>query len=100
VEKDHPPRRSLHLLKLPPCLDPLPNFPSKRRRVNKRGSYISTSQTHDHPVMSTELNMNVSGSPLTPFSSMISGIPSTPSSLIVWLSEVPSPSATQPMSST
>jgi hypothetical protein len=100
MEQDQPPRRSLHLLKLPPHLDPLPKLPSKRHRVNKHGTYISTSQTHDHPVMSTESDPNISGSPSTPFSSVISGIPSTPSSSMVWVSEVPSSSATQPVSST
>jgi hypothetical protein len=100
VEQDQPPRRSLHLLKLPPCLDPLPKSPSKRRRVNKCGTYISTSQTCDHPTMSTESDMNVLGSPSTPLSSMISGIPSTPSSSMVWVLEAPSSSASQPMSST
>jgi hypothetical protein len=80
VEQDQPPRRSLHLLKLPLCLDPLPKSPSKRRRVNKCGAYISTSQDHDHPTMSTESDMNL-GIPSTPLSSMISGVPSTPLSL-------------------
>jgi hypothetical protein len=50
--------------------------------------------------MSTELDMNVLGSPSIPLSSMISGIPSTPSSSTMWVPEVPSYSATQPVSST
>jgi hypothetical protein len=100
MEKDQPPHQSHHFLKLPPHLDPLPKLPSKRCRVNKRGTYISTSQTRDHLVMSTESDPNVSGSPSTPISSVISGIPSTPSSSMVWVPEVPSSSATQPMSST
>jgi hypothetical protein len=100
MEKDQPPCWSLRLLKLPPHLDPLLKFPSKRCRVNKHGTYISTSQTRDHPVMSTESDMNVLGSPSTPFSYVISGIPLTPSSSMVWVPEVPSSSATQPVSST
>jgi hypothetical protein len=50
--------------------------------------------------MSIESDTNVSGSPLTPFSFVIRGIPLNPSSSTVWVSEVPSSSATQPVSST
>jgi hypothetical protein len=66
MEQDQPPHQSLHLLNLPPRLDPLPKPPPKRRRVNKHGTYISTSQARDHPTMSTESDMNVSGIPSTP----------------------------------
>jgi hypothetical protein len=100
VEKYQPPFRSRRLLKLPPHLDPLLKMPSKRRRVNKFGTYISTSQTRDHPVMNYESDLNVSGSPSNSFSSMISGIPSTPSSSMVWVPEVPASCATQLVSST
>jgi hypothetical protein len=98
VEQDQPPHQSLHLLKLPPCLDNLPKPPSKRRRVNKRGLYISTSQARDHPTMSTESDMKVSGIPLTPLSYVISGVPSNPLSSAVWMPKAPSSSATQPVS--
>jgi hypothetical protein len=57
MEQDQLPRRSRRLLKLPPHLESLPKFPSKRRKVNKRGTYISTSQTCDYPVMSTESSL-------------------------------------------
>jgi hypothetical protein len=92
------PHWSRRLLKLPPHLDPLPKFSSKRHRVNKSGTYISTSQTHDKPVMSTESDSSISETPSTPFSSMISGISSTPSSSMVWVPKVPAYSATQPLS--
>jgi hypothetical protein len=99
VEQDQPPRRSLRLLKLPPCLDPLSNYPPKRHRVNKCGTYICTSQACDHPTMSTKLDTNISRIPPTPMSSVISGIRSTPLSSVMWMSEAPSSSASQPMSS-
>jgi hypothetical protein len=100
VEQDHPPRRSRHLLKLPPHLESLLKLPSKRRKVNKCGTYISTSQTCDHLVMSIESNPNVTGSPSTPISFVISGISSTPLALTVGVSKIPTSSATQPMGST
>jgi len=100
VDQDQPPHKSRCLLKFPPHLDPLLKFPSKRHRFNIYSTYISTSQTRDHPVMSTKLDLNVSGSSSTPTSFVISGIPSTPSSLMVRVLEAPTSSATQPMSST
>jgi hypothetical protein len=89
MEKDQPPRRSHHLLKLPLHLESLPKFPYKRHKVNKHGTYISTSQTCDHPVMSTESNPNITGSPSTPIYSVISWIPSTPSTSTFGVSEIP-----------
>ena len=99
MEKDQPPHSSRYLLKLPPHFESLPKFPSKRCKFNKHGTYISTSQTRDHPVMSTESNPNVTGSPSTPISSVISGIPSIPSSSTMGVSEISTFSATQPVSS-
>jgi hypothetical protein len=98
LEQYHPPHRSLHLLKFLPCLDPLPKSSSKMHRFSKHGAYISTFRARGHSAMSTELDMNVSGSPLTPLSSVISGVPSTLLSLVVWMLEAPLSSATQPMS--
>jgi hypothetical protein len=50
--------------------------------------------------MSIESDMNVSTRPLNPLSYVISGPPSNPLYLVVWMSEAPSCSASQPMSST
>jgi hypothetical protein len=100
VELDHPPRSSRRLLKLPPHLDSLPKFPFKRCKVNKCGTYISTSQTCDRPVMSTDSNKDVTGSPSTPITYVISRIPSTRSASMVGVSKIPTSSATQPMGST
>jgi hypothetical protein len=100
VEKGHPPRRSHCLLKLPPHLESLLKFPSKRYKDNKRGTYISTYQTFDYPVMSIESNLNVTRSPSTPIYFVISGIPSTPSSSMVGVMNIPTSTSTQPMCST
>jgi hypothetical protein len=88
VEKDQPPRRFLHLLKLPLHFESLPKLPSKRRKVNKHGTYISTSQICDYQIMSIESNLNETGSPLTPIPSMVSEIPSTHLATMVLVSEV------------
>jgi hypothetical protein len=100
VEQDQLPSRSHRLLKLPPHLESLLKFPSKRRKFNKHGTYISTSRTCDYPAMSTESKSNVTESPSTPISSVISGIPSTPSTLMVGVIEIPTSTATQPVDST
>jgi hypothetical protein len=50
--------------------------------------------------MSTESNLNVTGSPSTPISSLINGIPSTPLASMVGVIEIPAFTATQPMGST
>jgi hypothetical protein len=100
MEKDHLPRRSHHFLKLPPHLESLLKFPSKRRKVSKCGTYISTSQTCDYLVMSIESNPNDTGSPLTPIPSVISGIPSNPSTTMVGVLKIPIPITTQLVVST
>jgi hypothetical protein len=100
VEQDQLPHRSRCLLKLPPHLDYLLNLPSKRRKVNKHGTYISTSHTCDYPAMSTESNLNDTGSPSTPIPYVISGIPLTPSSTTVEVSKILGLTATQPVVST
>jgi len=92
--------RSRRLLKLPPHLESLPRFPSKRHKVNKCGTYISTYQTCDNLVISIESNPNVIGIPSTPISSVISGIPSTPLALMVGVSKIPAFTATQLVGST
>jgi hypothetical protein len=97
VEQDQPPHQSRHLLNQVPQFGLIPKPPPKRRRVNKCGTYISTTQAHDHPTMSIDSDMNVSGIPSTPASTMVSGVPSTPSSSVVWIPETPSLNATQPM---
>jgi hypothetical protein len=70
------------------------------RKVNKCGTYVSTSQTCDHPIMSIESNLNVIGSPSTTIYYVISWIPSTPSTLMVVVLEIHTSIVTQPMSST
>jgi hypothetical protein len=97
VERYQPPRRFLHLLNLPPFLDPLSKPPPKMCRFNKRDTYISTSQAHDCPTMSIESDMNVSGSSLTPISFVISGVPLNTLSSMVWMLEATSSNVTQPM---
>jgi hypothetical protein len=100
VDQDQIPHRSRHLLKLPPHLEALPKFPSKRYKDNKHGTYISTYQTCDYLILSTESSLNVTKSPSTPISSLISGTPSTLLASTVGVSEIPALTATQPMGST
>jgi hypothetical protein len=83
MKKNQPPRRYRHLLKLPPHLESLLKLPSKRHKVNKHGTYISTSQTCDHPIMSIKSNPNVIRSPSTPIYYVICGIPLTPSASMI-----------------
>jgi hypothetical protein len=89
VEQDKPPCRYLHFLKLPPYFESLPKFPSKRHKVNRHGTYISTSQTFDYQVMGTMLSLNDTGSPSTPIPYMVGGIPSTPSATMIVVPKVP-----------
>jgi hypothetical protein len=87
MEPDQLPRRSrLCLLKLPPHLE---SFPSKRRKVIKRGTHTSTYQTCDYTIMSTESSLKDTGSPSTPIPYVVNGTPSTPSTTMVVVSEVP-----------
>jgi hypothetical protein len=86
VEPDQLPRRSHRLLRLPPHLE---SFPSKRRKVIKRGTHTSTYQTCDHTRMSTESSQKDIGSPSTPIPTIVNGTPSTPSTTMVVVSEVP-----------
>jgi hypothetical protein len=86
VEKQHLPHMYHHFLKLPPHLDSLPEFPSKMCKVNKCGTYISTSQTCHYLVMSTKSNLNHIRSPLTPIPFVISGIHLNPSASTVGVS--------------
>jgi hypothetical protein len=86
VEQDHLPCKSHCLLKLPLHLESLLKFPSKRHKVSKCGTYISTSHTCDYPVMSTDSNPNDKGILSTPIPYMISGIPSTPLATTVGVS--------------
>lgn len=80
------PHRSLRLLKLPPHLESLP---SKRHKVTKCGTHISTYQTCDYTTMSIESSMKDTGSPSTPIPTVVNGVPSTPSSTMVVVPEVP-----------
>jgi hypothetical protein len=78
VEKYQHPCTSHCLLKLPPHFESLPKFPSKRSKVNRRGTYNSTSQNCDYPTMSTKLSLKDTGSPSTPIPYVVNGIPLTP----------------------
>jgi hypothetical protein len=78
MEQDHPPCRSFHLLKLPLHFESLPKFPSKRRKVNRRRTYISTSQTCGYPVMGIEWSPKHIGNPSTHIHYVVNGTPSTP----------------------
>jgi hypothetical protein len=75
VEQDRLPPRSRRLLKLPPHLE---SFPSKRCRVIKRGTHISTYQTCDYTIKSTESSLNDTKSPSTPIPTVVNRVPSTP----------------------
>jgi hypothetical protein len=86
VEPDQLPRRSHRLLKLPPHLE---SFPSKRRKVIKRGTHTSTYQTCGHTSMSTESSQKDTGSPSTPIPTIVNGTPSMPSTTMVVVPEVP-----------
>jgi hypothetical protein len=97
MEPDQLPRRSRHLLKLPPHLE---SFPSKRHKVIKRGTHTSTYQTCDHTSMSTESSQKDTGSPSTPIPTIVNGTPSTPSTTMVVVSEVPVITPIQPMVAT
>jgi hypothetical protein len=83
LEKDQPPHRSRYLLKLPPHFESLLKFPSKRRKVNRLGTYISTSKTCDYPFMGIESSPNDTGSPSNPIPYVVSGISLTPSTSMV-----------------
>jgi hypothetical protein len=86
MEPDHLPRRSHRLLQLPPHFE---SFPSKRHKVIIRGTYTSTYHTCDHKRMSTESSQKDIGSPSTPIPTIVNGTPSTPSTTMVVVLEVP-----------
>jgi hypothetical protein len=86
VESDQRPRRSRRLLQLPPDFE---SFPSKRRRVIRRGTHTSIVQTCDSTRMSTESNLQNTGSPSTPTPTIVNGTPSTPATTMVVVSEAP-----------
>jgi hypothetical protein len=75
MEPDHLPRRSYHLLKLPPHLE---SFPSKRCKVTKPGTHTSTYQTCDYTSMSTESSLNETRSPSTLIPTIFNGVPLNP----------------------
>jgi hypothetical protein len=85
VEPNPLPRKSRHLMKLPPHLE---YFPSKRRKVIKRGTHTSTYQTCGHRSMSIESSQKDIGSPSTSIPTIVNSTPSTPSTTMVVVSEV------------
>jgi hypothetical protein len=86
VEPEQLPRRSCHLLQLPPHFE---SFPSKRRSVIKRGTHTSTYQTCDSTRMSTELSHQNTESPSTSTTTIVNGTPLTPATTMVVVSEAP-----------
>jgi hypothetical protein len=80
MESDQHPRWSRRLLQLPPNFESLP---SKRHRVIRRGTHTSIVQTCDSTRMSTESNLQNTGSPSTPTPTIVNGTPSTPTPTIV-----------------
>jgi hypothetical protein len=97
VEPDQLPHRSRRLLQLPPHFE---SFPSKRHKVIKRGTHTSTYQTCDHTRMSTESSHQDTGSPSTPIPTIVNGTPSTPSTTMVVVSEVPIITSSHPIVNT
>ena len=86
MEPEQLPSRSRHLLQLPPHFESLP---SKRRKFVKHGTHTSTYQTCDHTRMSTESSQKDIGSPSTPIPTTVNSTPSTPSTTMVVVPEVP-----------
>ena len=94
MELDEPPRRSRRVLQLPPDFMSLP---SKRRRVIIHGTRTSTIQACDSTRMSTEPGLQNSGSPLTPIPTIVINTPSTPTTSMVVVPEVPIITMAQPI---
>jgi hypothetical protein len=97
VEPDQLPRRSHRLLQLPPHFE---SFPSKRRKVIKRGTHTSTYQTCDHTRMSIESSHQDTRIPSTPIPTIVNDTPSTPSTIMVVVPEVPIITSTFPIVNT
>jgi hypothetical protein len=86
MELDQLPRRSHRLLQLPSHFESLP---SKRRKVIKCGTHTSTYQNCDHTRMSIESSQKDTESPLTPIPTIVNDTPSTPSTKMAVVLEVP-----------
>jgi hypothetical protein len=97
MDLDQLPHRSHYLLKLPPHLE---SFPSKMRKVIKRGTHTSTYETCDYKIMSIDSSSKDNGSPSTPIPSMVNGTPSNPSTTVIVVSEVPVITPIHPMVAT
>jgi len=97
VEPDQLPRKSRHLLRLPPLLESLP---FKRRKVIKCGTHTSTYHTCDHTRMSTESSQKDTESPSNPIPTIVNSVPSTPSTTTVVVPTVPIITPIQPVVST
>jgi hypothetical protein len=91
------PRRSRHLLQLPPHFDYLPY---KRRRVIKRGTHTSTYQTCDHTRMSIEPSHQDTGIPSTPTPTIVNDTPLTPSTTMVVVPKAPIITVSRPIVNT
>jgi hypothetical protein len=86
MELDQPPCQSHLLLQLP--LD-FESFPSKRCRVIICGTHTSTVQTCDSTRMSTEPDVQISGSPSNAIPTIVNGTLSTPATSMVVVPEEP-----------
>jgi hypothetical protein len=86
MEPDQLPHRSRHLLRLPLHID---SFPFKRCKVIKHSTHTSTYQTCDHIRMSIESSQKDTRIPSTPIPTIVNSTPSTPSTTMVVVSEVP-----------
>jgi hypothetical protein len=80
MESDQLPCWSRQLLQLPPNFGFLP---SKRRRIFGSGTHTSTFQTCGSARMSTESNLQNTGSSSTPIPTIVNGTPSTPATATV-----------------
>jgi hypothetical protein len=97
MEPDQLPRRSLCLLQLPSHFE---FFPSKRRRVIKRGTHTSTYQTCDYTRMSIEQSHQDTRSPLTPTPTIVNGTSSNPSTKMFVVSKASINTAAHPIVNT
>jgi hypothetical protein len=88
------------MLKLPLQFESLLKFPSKRNKFNRRGTYISTSQTCDYAIIGIESSLNDTGIPSSPIPYVVNGTSSTPSTTIVVVVDLPILTPIHPMIST
>jgi hypothetical protein len=94
VESVQLPHRSRRLLQLPPIFE---FFPSKRRRVIRRGTHMSTFQNCGSTRMSTESSLHNTGSSSTPIPTIVNNTPSTPATTTVAVSKADTGTMARPV---